>query len=450
MKRLSAPSRPLALVDRLLSTLWFLPATLVALAVGLAVGLVELDARLTVDLGARLPRLFGAGAEGSRGMLQAIAGSMITVAGLTFSITMVTLTLASSQYSPRMLRTFKRDRFNQVVLGTFLGAFAYCLVVLRTVRGGDEGQFVPSLAVLFAFFLALAGVVLLIVFIDHVASSIQVATILTNLRRETDEVVEALFPDADEPDDPGGAGGPPATPDLAWHAVPARRSGYVQHADFERLAGLARARDVVVRLERGVGDFVVARGALAYVGGAPPDADLCRALGGCFEVHDHRTIEQDAAFGLQVLVDIALKALSPGVNDTTTAGDALLHVTAVLANLAGRRVETPHRFDGGVARVLAREVDFARFVALAFGPLRRNAAGNVTVLRGLIEALGEVAHFTRNARRRRALLHELELICGTVSASVQAAEDREALEACARAVRLRLRPPPQGSEHPLR
>lgn len=442
MRRLSAPSRPLALLDRLLSTLWFLPAALVALAVGLAVGLVELDAWLTVDLGARLPRLFGAGAEGSRGMLQAIAGSMITVAGLTFSITMVTLTLASSQYSPRMLRTFKRDRFNQVVLGTFLGAFAYCLVVLRTVRGGDEGQFVPSLAVLFAFFLALVGVGLLIVFIDHVASSIQVATILTNLRHETDAVVEALFPDADDPDGLAGAGEPPAAPDLPWHAVPTRRTGYVQHADFERLAGLARARGVVVRLERGVGDFVVARGPLAYVGGAPPDEGLCRALNACFEVHDYRTIEQDVAFGLQVLVDIALKALSPGVNDTTTAGDALLHVTAVLANLAGRRVETPHRFDdGGAVRVLAREVDFAQFVALAFGPLRRNAAGNVTVLRGLIEALGEVAHFTRNPRRRRALRHELELVCGAVSASVRDAEDREALEACARAVRPRLRPP---------
>ena len=125
------------------ASLWFLPGLIVVCSVALAFALVEADGRVSRELLAEYPRLFGAGAEGSRGMLGAVAGSMITVAGVTFSITVVALSLASSQYTPRILRNFMSDRANQAVLGVFVGVFAYCLVVMRTVRGGDEGTFVP-------------------------------------------------------------------------------------------------------------------------------------------------------------------------------------------------------------------------------------------------------------------------------------------------------------------
>ena len=134
------------------STFWFVPGLIILGAIALAIGMIEAGALVDQKMLARWPLLFGAGAAGSRGLLAAIASSMITVAGVVFSITIVALSLASSQYTSRVLRTFMRDRINQTVLGVFVGIFAYCLVVLRTIRGGGEGAFVPSLAMLFALF----------------------------------------------------------------------------------------------------------------------------------------------------------------------------------------------------------------------------------------------------------------------------------------------------------
>jgi uncharacterized membrane protein len=176
------------------ASLWFVPASIVLCAVALAVGLIEADALAGDELPERWPRLFGAGAEGTRGMLGAISGAQITVAGVVFSITVVALALASGQYTPRILRNFMRDRANQVVLGLFVGVFAYCLVVLRTVRGGDEGRFVPSLAVFFSFALALVGVGALIFFIHHIATAIQASNIIAAVAEETLAAVDRLFP----------------------------------------------------------------------------------------------------------------------------------------------------------------------------------------------------------------------------------------------------------------
>ena len=168
---------------RLRDSLWFVPSLIVLAAVLLAIGMVELSALAPSEALARWPRLFGAGADGSRSMLSAIAGSMITVAGVTFSITMVAVTQASAQYTPRILRNFMRDRANQAVLGIFVGIFAYCLVVLRTIRGGDGPDFVPSLAVLVGILLALLGIAVLIFFIHHIATALQASEIIARIAR---------------------------------------------------------------------------------------------------------------------------------------------------------------------------------------------------------------------------------------------------------------------------
>jgi uncharacterized membrane protein len=155
------------------SSFWFVPAVIVLDAVALATLLITLDANIDLHVVERWPLLFGAGADGARGLLTTVASSMITVAGVVFSITLVALTLTSSQYTSRVIRNFMRDRVNQVVLGVFVGIFAYCLVVLRTIRGGDEGGFVPTLAVLGGLILAFIGIAVLIYFIHYVSTSIQ-------------------------------------------------------------------------------------------------------------------------------------------------------------------------------------------------------------------------------------------------------------------------------------
>ncbi len=238
---------------------WFVPSLIVAANIAFAVALVQADSAGTRPWMARWPRLFGAGAEGARQMLSTIAGSMMTVVGVTFSMTLVALTLASSQYTSRILRNFMRDRVTQVTLGIFAGIFTYCLIVLRTIRSGDESGLVPSLAVFFGVILAIGGIAVLIFFIHHIALSIQASNIIASVAAETMEAVDRLFP---EKFGQGGFDGDedealPPLPERRWQAVPAPGDGYLQSVDDGALLRLAREHKTIVRMERGIGDFVV-------------------------------------------------------------------------------------------------------------------------------------------------------------------------------------------------
>ena len=442
--------RARALWIALTSSLWFIPSAMVGAAILLAVILVEVSANVDREALARIPRLFGAGAAGSRDMLSTIAGSVITVAGVTFSITIAALALASAQYTPRVLRTFMRDRANQVVLGTFVGVYAYCLVVLRTIRGSDEGTFIPSIAVLGGFLLALVSVGVLIFFIHHIASALQASTILDRVRHATEEAIAELFPEeiGDAVDEDADAAlTDQLGADVRWRSIPTRRTGYVQSVDAHGLLELARDQNVVLRMEHAVGDFVTCGMPLAAIASSgreetvqsTPDGvvpeDLIDALGSLFTINAHRTVEQDAAFGILQISDIALKALSPGVNDTTTAVTCVDHLGAVLARLAERRIAARVRGDDGQARVIALGPTFAGLVSLALDDIRRNAESNVTVLGRLLDAIETTSGFTRNAARRRILAAQVDLITEAIERSVCAPSDKALLTARARATR---------------
>ena len=180
--------------SNLRASFWFLPSLIVLVSIILAIALIEVDTAGSDRWLTQWPRLFGAGAEGSRQMLSTLAGSMMTVLGVTFSMTLVALTLASSQYTSRILRIFMRSRITQTTLGVFAGTFTYCLIVLRTIRSGSVVEFIPGLAVFFAFVLALGSVGVLIFFIHHIASSIQASSIIASVARETYSAIDRLFP----------------------------------------------------------------------------------------------------------------------------------------------------------------------------------------------------------------------------------------------------------------
>lgn len=241
-------------------SLWFVPGLMVVGSFGLAYGLVWFDGHTSWHGEKRFPLLFGAGADGSRGMLSAIAGSMLTVATLAFSLTLATITQVSNQYSPRVLRNFMRDRVNQVVMGYFIAVFTYCLIVLGTIRSADEGRFVPSTAVLGGLILALGGVVALIFFIHHIAESIQTGTIVRRIMHETGEVIETLFPDrfGQAIDDPNQAEAALRYADeqTGWRPVPAAKSGYLQRISTDGLLRWATRQRVVLRIEKEMGAFI--------------------------------------------------------------------------------------------------------------------------------------------------------------------------------------------------
>ncbi len=425
-------ARLLNLWQELRASLWFVPGAIVVMAVGLAIALIEIDARIDRGFFESWPRLFGAGAAGSRGMLATVAGSMITVAGVVFSITLVALSLASSQYTSRVLRNFMTDRTNQTVLGVFVGIFAYCLVVLRTIREGETTEFVPSLAVMGGVVLAFVGIGFFIYFIHHIATLIQASQILARLAAETISRVDHLFPQGlgDEGERKAGMDAANAGPVGTWKPVPAARTGYIQHVDNEALLALARDCKAVIRMEHPIGDFVIEGMPIASVlrgGGvvATSDAEIVNRLGTAYAINQQRTTGQDAAYGIRQLVDVALKALSPGINDTTTAVMSLDYLTAILARLSSRRVESPWRYDGGELRVITRGATFAGLVELSLDQIRQNAAGNVAVLTRLLGTLELLEGLTQNPARRQVLWRQARALEEVVQRTVPGPHDRE-------------------------
>ena len=409
------------------SSLWFVPGLLVLGAVVIAIALIESEGYLEQDVLDRWPRLFGSSADGARGLLTAVASSMITVAGVVFSITIVALSLASSQYTSRVLRNFMRNSVNQTVLGVFVGIFAYCLVVLRTIRGGDEGAFVPSLAVLFGLLLAFVGIAVLIYFIHHISASIQAAHILAAVAEETLGAVDHLFPETvgEEADDTM-----PAThPGQVWHPVSANKTGYIQSLDPDGLLAFASERQTVVRMERGVGQFLIEKTPVASLlcATAPSDDDQ-QQLGELYAVGPQRTVEQDAAFGIRQIVDVALKALSPGINDTTTAVMCIDYLTAILVRLTDRRIASCYRAEDGELRLLTCGPSYAGMVEEAFDQIRQNADGNVAVLETLLGSLELLASRTVSPARRLILADHAAAVVELGRRSIPAPRDRQRFE----------------------
>jgi len=417
--------------SNLRGSFWFLPTLILAASIILAVSLIEADFTGSKEWAERWPRVFGAGAAGARGMLSTIAGSMMTVVGVTFSMTLVTLALASSQYTSRILRNFMRDRTTQIVLGIFSSVFTYCLIVLRTIRGGDEGGFVPNLAVSVGVVLAISGIGVLIFFIHHIADSIQASSIIASVANETLKAVDRLFP--------GRLGhGPMADdfpadlPQLAerkWLAVPAHGNVYIQSVDNATLLRVAREQKTIVRMERGVGEFVVDGTPLVSLSqdGAVTE-DVIAEVRAAFSIDRHRTVEQDAAFGIRQIVDIALRALSPGINDSTTAAMCVDYLTAILGRVVARPIPPSHRFEEGELRVIAIGPTFASLVAESFDEIRGSAAGNVAIMLRMLVALQTIGSLTDNTNRRRILIAQVCCIAEVGAQSISSAHDRARFE----------------------
>lgn len=396
----SGRSTPLRLVwMRARDSLWFAPTIAVAIAIVLAVLAVQIPTPQATGELARV-WVFGGGAAGARSMLSAIAGSLITVTGVVFSVTIVALQLASSQFTPRVLGSFMADRVNQTVLGIFIGTFTYTLLVLRTIRSeaDDRALFVPHVAVTLALLLLILSVGALIVYIDHAARSIQASVILHRETRRTLGRVDALFPEhvgyaAREPvdDEPREAQAADA-----GTVVIAAESGYLQaiHADVLFRSGDAhRDERMTIRMEVSIGAFVFPGKLLATAWPAHiVDEQFHHDVRGAFALGLERTVEQDVEFGLVLIADIALRALSPGINDPTTAMQCIDRLTEIVAALGARQVPSPLRRDpGSNVRLLFRSTSFSHALCVAFDQIRLFGAENPAIAARLLESLGELS-----------------------------------------------------------
>ena len=424
------------------SSFWFVPSLIFLVSIALALALIELDSGDARPWTEQWPRVFGSGAAGARGMLSTIAGSMMTVVGITFSMTLVTLALASSQYTSRILRNFMADRITQIVLGIFGGIFIYCLIVLRTIRGGDE-DYVPSLAVFVGVVLAVGGTAILIFFIHHIASAIQASTIIESVAKETLRSIDIQYPDRRAGEErPDGCPTPraAAAPECGARQVESGHVGYIQTIDVAALMRIADENDAVVYIDRVVGEFVVRGAALASVHSPRPLPEKSiHDLEAAFIVHRFRTIEQDARFGIRQIVDIALRALSPSVNDTTTGVMCVDYLSAILAHLADRTFPARERWHEGRLRVVTVEQTFEGLLADAFDQILGNARGNFTVLTRILVALRAAGERTSDPQRRRALVDYISRM-QDIHGSLPLAHERAQYEEMLAGARLALAP----------
>jgi uncharacterized membrane protein len=385
---------------------------------------------------------FTGGAEGASAVMGVIAGSMITIAGVVFSMTLVALSLASSQLGPRLLRVFMRDSTTQVVLGTFIATFLYCLIVLRTIRRVEEVAFVPHLSVTFGVLLAVVSVGVLIYFIHHVSVSIQANVIAARIGKELIEGIDRLFPGQIGPKAPRI---PTEPPDAAFievfdkeaRPVGADADGYLQFIDAEALLALAMEEDLVVRLERKPGNYVVASRPMAMIWpGSRVTDKLTDRVNALFVLGQQRTSAQDIKFAVNQLVEIAVRALSPGLNDPFTAMTCVDHLGAALCRLAVRDMPSPYRLDRkNQLRVIAPAETFPEIIDAAFNQIRQYSRSTAAVTIRLLETIAVVAGFTHRQEDRASLLRHAEMIARGASEGLAEEQDRRVVEERFQAVR---------------
>ncbi|MEO6352113.1 MAG: DUF2254 domain-containing protein [Burkholderiaceae bacterium] len=417
--------------DRLRSSFWFLPSIMTGCAIVLAFASVALDEAVTNQwlLSSAWVWAYAGSAEGASSVLGTIAGSMMTIAGVVFSMTLVALSLASSQFGSRLLRNFMRDTANQVVLGTFLSTFVYCLLIMRTIRRPEDTYFVPHLSVTIGVLFALISLGVLIYFIHHVAISIQADEIVARVGAELIDEIDRLFPQKI---------GQEATPlldlSIAFSnesgTVAAAADGYLQFIDGDALMALAEQEDVLLRLERRPGQYVVCGSPLVMAWpGDKVTEKFVEEVNSAFILGNQRTSAQDVEFAVHQLVEIAVRALSPGINDPFTAMACVDRLGSALCRVAQRDLPSPHRFDEqGQLRIVAPASTFAGIVDAAFNQIRQYARSSAAVTIRLLETITVIAAATRQPQDQAALRRHAEMIMRSARDGLPEEEDRRTVE----------------------
>jgi uncharacterized membrane protein len=414
--------------DALRTTLWFVPAIELLGTVGLFLVTYSIDR--AADRGdLTLPGWVVPGsADAARQILTALAAAVITVVGLVFSITIVALTLASTQFGPRMLRNFIRDRGTQVTLGTFVATFVYAILTLGSVAHGDHGQFVPHLSITVALALVLVDLGVLIFFIHHMATSIQLPQVIAGIAGDLSRAIDAEV--ASDRAGPAEELGPSETEirfrlEIDGAPVAATTSGYLQFVGYATLVEIASRADAVIELMYRPGHFVVAGLPLARVWPADAAPKVARGLERAHVTGAHRTLAQDLAFAIDQLVEIAIRALSPAVNDTFTAmtcidwlGDGLCKVTA---KWNPRQVQRDRQ---GNLRVIAAPPSYRRLVDRSFDKIRQAGRGMPAVMIRQLDSLAKIVAYSTNDEQRAALFNQAEMIMRACDESVPEAGDR--------------------------
>ncbi|MGI9014917.1 MAG: DUF2254 domain-containing protein [Phycisphaerales bacterium] len=440
-------SKLLDLFDQLRSSLWFLPGMLSIGGFLLAVIAIEVDRRLGNDVLRTIPWLSTGDAAGARTILSTIAGSMITIAGVAFSIIIVALSLAASQFGPRLLRNFMRDRINQLMLGVFVAVFTYCAVVLRVVQSSSiQSALVPYLAVTLGVLLSLFALGMFVYFIHHVAMTLQADVVIASVAEEFESVARRYWQESAESESSGDENSSNtslesnAQDGTSISKVTAGRSGYIRRADIETLTEIASEHELMIELCFQPGDFVLKDLPLARIAHQAIDEDCIDAVRGAITIGSTRSSEQDLRFCVHQIVEIAMRALSPGVNDPFTAMACIDRLAGALGLIANR-LPPPNLArdeEDGSVRVTWHPRSFDNITAACWNQIRQAARGNTAVTIRMLEAIGLVLRVMDGSwpERQADLNQHIDLILADAEASIANKHDLNTVRETARKARV--------------
>jgi uncharacterized membrane protein len=415
--------------EALRTTFWLVPCLMVLVAgaaftVTISIDLAAYHHHLSLPFWIRT-----GGADAGRELLIAIAAAIMTVIGVVFSITILALTLASQQFGPRMMRFFVRDLGNQLTLGAFVGTFVYSVLTLGFITSVPKATFVPHLSITFSELLLIVDLGVLIYFIHHIAKTIQLPQVIAGIARDLFVAIDTEFPN--ELQNPGELDAKLADKgrsvaeliDILENRgadVPATANGYLQFVAYPELVRIASRLDAVLRLTHRPGHFVVAGNPLAQVWPGGAAGQIRQALASAHLTGPHRTLNQDPVFAIDQLVEIAIRALSPAVNDTFTALTCIDWLSAGLCQISGRELsEGVYRDQDGRIRLIAADPSYERIVNRAFDKVRQAAGGMPAVLIRLMDSLNRVTLYTKDAAQRTILLRQGEMIMREADLSVR-------------------------------
>jgi uncharacterized membrane protein len=418
--------------NELKATFWFVPVLIIIFSILLSMGLVYLDSAVNLPQN-KLTRFFlVASADSARSILSTISGAMIGVAGTVFSVTLVALTLASSQFGPRLIKNFMYVRLNQVVLGSYISTYLYCLLVLTAIKE-ENYTFIPSLSILVAIFAAMANIILLIIFIHQIAISIQADKVISEISGFISTQVKTLFPEKMGEEAESGK-----SPDIMavksgyskTVSVKSPQSGYLQYIDSDTLMEIISSNNALLELHFRPGGFLVEglEIGLLYSNEKMEKGEVDKIFQQLV-IGPIKTPQQDLEFSIHQMVEIAVRALSPGVNDPYTAIACIDNLTATLSYLATIKFPSKYRFDEkNNLRVITDKLDFEGILDAAFNQIRQFSAGSTAVIIRLMEALITIHKFAKNENYRKAVIKHANMVLRIGKESINEKNDISDLE----------------------
>jgi uncharacterized membrane protein len=417
--------------ESLRTTFWLVPTVLIVVAALLFVLTFQVDLaayhrQLTLPFWIRT-----GSADAGRQVLIAIAAAVITVVGVVFSITILALTLASQQFGPRMMRNFIRDVGNQITLGVFVGTFVYSVLALGSITSSSHGDFVPHVSIAVAEALLLVDLGVLIYFIHHIAKSIQLPEVIAGIARDLFRSIDAEFPissphDTDVARDNVGRSVPELLQLIHERGVivPSSTSGYLQFVGYAQLIDIASRTDSVIRLDHRPGHFIATGRPLATVWPGGAAGQVALALSKAHVTGPHRTLMQDPVFAIDQLVEIAIRALSPAVNDTFTALTCIDWLSAGLIQISSRNLsEGVYRDRFNRVRLIEADPSYARMVNRAFDKIRQSSRGMPAIMIRMLDSLASISSSTTSPEQRTILIRQADMILLSAEESVPEAND---------------------------